>query len=198
DTEPVQPAPPVAATPSVSPPAESPPPPAPKPPDDPKVRAAMASFDIARDAFKRGDYIAAQKQVEQSIADVPRDPVMHEFRALTLSAQKKYQEAAATVYAVLSAGPGMSWDTLKSLYPDVQTYTKQLQDLEQYVKEHPKEPDAKFLLAYHSLTLEQPEAAIPLLEEVVQLQPKDQLSAQILKVLKSPPQEGAQPPAKTN
>ena len=88
----------------------------------------------------------------------------------------------------------MSWDTLKSLYSDVETYTRQLKDLEQYVKDHPKEPDAKFLLAYHSLTLEQPEAAIPLLEDVVAQQPKDQLSAQILKVLKTPPQEGASPP----
>jgi hypothetical protein len=62
-----------------------------------------------------------------------------------------------------------------------------------WAQDHPKEPDAKFLLAYHSLTLEQPEAAIPLLEEVVALQPKDQLSAQILKVLKAPPKEDAKP-----
>jgi hypothetical protein len=53
-------------------------------------------------------------------------------------------------------------------------------------------------LAYHSLTLEQPEAAIPLLEDVVKLQPKDQLSAAILKALKPPPQEEAKPAAKTD
>jgi TolA-binding protein len=184
-----------APAPTVSPPAGAPPT-TPQVPDDPKIKAALQVFDRAREEFKRSDYAAAQRSVEQAITDMPSDPVLHEFRALTLFAQKKYRDAAAAVYAVLSAGPGWSWDTLKSLYPDVDTYTRQLRDLEAYAKENPKAADARFLLAYHSLVLNQPEAAAKVLEQVVALQPQDQLSAQILKSLKSPPPAADQPAVK--
>ena len=111
------------------------------------------------------------------------------IRALTLFAQKKYKEAAAAVYAVLAVGPGWDWDTLKSLYPDVDTYTKQLRALEDYQKQNPKSADASFLLAYQYLTLGKKDAAIKQLQRTVELQPKDQVSAQLIKVLEQPPQE---------
>ena len=54
----------------------------------------------------------------------------------------RYKEAAATIYAVLSIGPGWDWTTLASLYPDIDVYTQQLRDLEQYVNVHRDEADA--------------------------------------------------------
>ena len=67
-----------------------------------------------------------------ALAKVPNDSDIHEFRALCLFALGRYDEAAATLYAVLSVGPGWDWTTLIGLYPDVSVYTAQLRALESY------------------------------------------------------------------
>ena len=56
----------------------------------------------------------ALAQVDQAIAQVPNDTVLHEFRGLVLFALGRYKEAAAADYAVLSAGPGWDWTTLSA------------------------------------------------------------------------------------
>ena len=142
---------------------------------------ATPLFDAARNAFMQGDYKTALAQVDQAIAQVPNDTVLHEFRGLALFALGRYKEAAAADYAVLSAGPGWDWTTLSALYPNVEVYTAQLRALEQYAKSHPAASDAKFLLAENYLTCGYTDAAAAQLKEVVQLDPKDQLSAQLLK-----------------
>ena len=96
---------------------------------------------------------------------------------------KRYQEAAAGVYAVLAAGPGWDWDTVKALYPDTSVYTAQLRALEDYKKANPDKPDASFLLAYEYLVLGYPDQAASELQQVVKLQPDDKLSAALLKAL---------------
>src|SRR5262249_50736133 len=70
---------------------------------------AVQLFDQASAAFVRGAYAEAQRLAEQAIEKLPGDATLHEFRALTLFAQRKYQEAAAAIYAVLAAGPGWDW-----------------------------------------------------------------------------------------
>ena len=125
-------------------------------------------------------------QVDQAIALVPNDTVLHEFRGLALFALGRYKEAAAADYAVLSAGPGWDWTTLSSLYPNVDVYTEQLRALEQYAKAYPAASEARFLLAYHYLTCGYTDAAAAQLKEVVRLNPKDQLSAQLLASISAP------------
>ena len=147
---------------------------------------ATPLFDAARNAFMQGDYKAALAQVDQAIALAPDDTVLHEFRGLTLFAMGRYKEAAAADYAVLSAGPGWDWTTLSGLYPDVGVYTEQLRALEQYAKSHPAAAEAKFLLADHYLTCGYTDAAAAQLKEVVRLNPKDQLSAQLLNSISAP------------
>jgi TolA-binding protein len=164
------------------------------PPEDPKTQAAIDKFDSARAAFKQGDFDSALKQVDEAIKELPGDPVLHEFRGLVLFAQGKYQPAAATIYAVLAAGPGWDWETLKALYPNTQTYTDQLYKLEDYVKAHQDAADARFLLSYHYLTLGYTDEAREQLEIVVQQQPGDQLSAQLVKLL-TPGETGDAAPA---
>jgi tetratricopeptide (TPR) repeat protein len=179
-----------AATPTVTPPAPTPAPsepPTPAVPEDPNVRDAMAKLDEARVAFAREDYAKAQKLIEEGIKKVPGDATLHEFRALTQFAQKKYSDAAGTIYAVLAAGPGWDWDTLKTFYDSEKTYQDQLRALEAYAQANPKAADAHFLLAYHYLVLDAKDAAIKQLDAVVQLMPKDTLSAALLKVLREPP-----------
>ncbi|MGD0383993.1 MAG: tetratricopeptide repeat protein, partial [Thermoguttaceae bacterium] len=162
---------------------------------------AMQIFNTARESFMAGDYQTALSQVDSAIAKLPNDTVLHEFRGLVLFSLKRYQEAAATVYAVLSVGPGWDWTTLSSLYPDVDVYTGQLRALEDYRRKNPKSAEAHFLLAYHYLTCGHTDAAAKEFNEVVSLNPKDQLSAQLLASLSTPagaeepkPGEPAAPP----
>jgi tetratricopeptide (TPR) repeat protein len=153
------------------------------PPDQTVSGQAVATFDSAREAFKAGDYAKALELVGQAIKVMPNDATLHEFRAQTLFALKRYDEAAATLYTVLSAGPGWDWATLISLYADPEVYTQQLRALEAFASQNPRSAAAHFVLAYQYLTEEHPEAAVPELKTVTALQPKDTLSAQLLQQL---------------
>jgi TolA-binding protein len=174
------------ATPSLTPPPK-PEPAEEAPKEDPVVKEAMALMDKARSAFLTGDYPRAQELIEKGIKKLPGDATLHEFRALTLFAQKKYSEAAGTIYAVLSAGPGWTWDTLKSFYDNEKTYQEQLRALEKDSRANPKSADDHFLLGYHYLILDAKDAATKQLEKVAKLLPKDELTAALLKALKAPP-----------
>ena len=181
----------VAAAPATAPPDAEPPPDV--TPEDPKVTEAVSIFNDARALFLRGDYPGAQTKVEKAIDVLPQDRVLHEFRGLTLFAQGKYSEAAATLYAVMSAGPGWNWESLKTFYLDPATYTEQLRTLEAHAKANAQSADDRFVLAYHYLVLGQNDAAARELEQVTKLLPKDQLSAQLLAALKPKPSEDGRP-----
>lgn len=163
----------------------------------PEVAAAMPIFDKARDDFKQGDYKSALKNVDAALVKLPTDAALHEFRGLVQFALKDYSNAAATVYAVLSVGPGWDWTTLSSMYASSDTYSEQLRALEQTAKEKPKAADVQFLLAYHYITCGHTEAAIKKLQQVVKLKPDDQLSPQLVKMLggSDAGQAAPQPPA---
>ncbi len=141
---------------------------------------------MARSVWASGDYAQAEQFSDKAVALMPDDTAVHEFRALTLFAQKKYRDAAAGIYAVLSAGPGWNEETLKSLYADPKTYAGQLQALETYAKDNPQAADALFLLAYHELTAGKLDVARGELERVAQLEPKDQVAAELVQALSVP------------
>jgi hypothetical protein len=170
-----------------APPSAAPPPQPGGAGDADAQQAAQQTFGQARAAFLKGDYATAQDLAEQAIRNVPGDATLHEFRALTRFAQGNYRDAAGAIYAVLAAGPGWNWDTLKTLYPDVDTYATQLRALEAYQRTHADAAEASFLLAYHYLTLGSTEAAVKMLRQTVSVNPKDTLSPQILKVLTQAP-----------
>jgi len=150
------------------------------------VVKANKEFDAAREAFKAGDYVKAHKLTEKAIELLPSDATLHEFRALTQFAQGRYKDAAATLYAVLAAGPGWDWQTMRGLYPDEDTYTRQLRTLEEYVRKNPNSGEAHFVLAYQYLVLGTRDEAVKQLREVVRVQPQDRLSAALLKALTTP------------
>lgn len=164
------------------------------PTDDAKDEA-MTLFDTARIAFRKGDYAAAQTQIEQAISKAPTDSVLHEFRALVLFATNDYKGAAAALYAVLSAGPGWDWTTMIALYANADVYTDQVRQLEEYRKANPDVPEARFVLAYHYLTQGHTAAAATELKKAVELNPKDTLSAEILRSIT--PAAAGTPPAPT-
>jgi len=171
----------------------------PPPPNnqDETVAQATKVFDAAREAFKASDAVWAQTLVETAIALLPSDGTLHEFRALTLFAQGRYQDAAATLYAVLAAGPGWDWKTMRGLYPDEDTYTRQLRALEEYVRKNPSSAEARFVLAYQYLVLGTKDEAVKQLKEVVRLQPKDKLSTALVEALTTA-EPAAASPAKPN
>jgi tetratricopeptide (TPR) repeat protein len=160
----------------------------PPPPEneDETVAQANKQFDAARAAFTQHDFARAQTLAEKAINLLPSDATLHEFRALTLFAQGRYKDAAATLYAVLAAGPGWDWQTMSGLYADEETYTRHLRALEQYVREHPNSAAPRFVLAYQYLVLGAKDEAIDQFKAVLRLEPKDNLSAALLEALTTP------------
>jgi tetratricopeptide (TPR) repeat protein len=117
---------------------------------------------------------------------------LHEFRGLVLFAKGDYQEAAATVHAVLAVGPGWDWTTLISLYRNPNVYTTQLRALEATVKKNPKEGAIRFLLAYHYLAEGYPDAAARILRRVVDLEPNDRVAKSLLQMVTQPDHSAAE------
>jgi tetratricopeptide (TPR) repeat protein len=150
------------------------------PPEQSVADTAVATFDAAREAFKQGDYATALTKTNEALSKLPNDPTLHEFRSLIFFAQKQYDQAAAALYPVLSAGPGWDWTTMVGLYPSVDVYTAQLRALQDDSKQRPDVAANHFLLAYHYLTQGYPENARAELAQVVKLQPNDQLSKRML------------------
>ena len=153
------------------------------PPEPTAAESAQKVFEAARDSFKAGDYARALSLADQALVQLPNDPTLHEFRAQCLLAAKRYDEAAAAAYAVLSAGPGWDWATMINLYPDIDAYTNQLRALEAYVSEKPDSAPGQFLLAYLYLVQGDKPAAAQRFATVARLQPQDRLSDQLAKNL---------------
>ncbi len=159
---------------------------------------AKSAFDKAIEAFRSNDYSSAHQLVQQALGQSPNDLNMHEFLALVLFAQGKYEQAASPLYAVLSVGPGWDWTSLIGNYSDAALYTKQLRGLETYIKSHPKSAQARFVLAYHYIAEGHIDMAADQLKRVVTLEPNDTLSAQILTKLKPASADAAPaPPAES-
>jgi tetratricopeptide (TPR) repeat protein len=145
-----------------------------------------STFLAALDAFNAGDFTLALKLIELSLVKHPNDSVLHEFRAICLFALGRYDECAAALYAVLTAGPGWDWATLVSLYPDVDTYTRQLRALEATIKANPDVASTRFILAYLYMLMDHVDNARQQFEHVAELQPRDQLAGQFAKLLSAP------------
>jgi tetratricopeptide (TPR) repeat protein len=143
------------------------------------TEAGMLAFEQARASFSAGEYETALNQLDVTLQTMPRDTVVHEFRGLVLFAMKKYPDSAASVYAVLSAGPGWDWTTMSGLYPNVNVYTQQLRELENFMKSNPTSADASFLLGYHYLTMGHKDVAQKYFGTALQQLPGDRLLTQL-------------------
>lgn len=166
----------------------------PAPQQSPEEQQAMQSFNDALALFKKGSYQEALTKINSALTVMPKDPVLHEVRALCLFALGQYKEAAATLNSLLASAPGMDWTSMSSLYGNVADYTQQLRNLETHVKNNPTDTAAIFVLAYHYLVIGQNDAAIKMLQIVVEKQPKDATARRMLDAL-APPQSAA--PAET-
>jgi tetratricopeptide (TPR) repeat protein len=156
---------------------------------------SLGKFDQARAAFRVGNYDAALKLTDETVAQMPRDAVLHEFRALVLFALKRYAESAAAIHAVLAVGPGWDWKTLSSLHANVDTYTAQLRALESACDRDPRAADLKFLLGYHYLTCGHADAALREFRRAAELRPQDAVASALVATLSPRDTPTAQSPA---
>lgn len=140
------------------------------------------TFNSARQAFYGGDYAQALTLTNQALKLAPQDAAVNEFRSLCLFAQGQYKESAATIHAVLAAGPGWDWTTMISLYSNPEAYTDQLRLLETSVKNQPDNSAQHFLLGYHYLTTNHKDEAVAQWQQVVQQQPKDRLASELVQM----------------
>ncbi|MCW1883843.1 hypothetical protein OKA04_03830 [Luteolibacter flavescens] len=147
--------------------------------DDSAEEKASAALEASRAAFKRADYLAALKAADESIAWVPGDTAVHEYRALILFALGKYGEAAGVLNPVLASGPGWDWTTMTGLYGSQTVYTEQLRRLEDYTRAAPTNAAARFLLGYHYLVCAHLDQAYEQFDQVTKLQPADTIAAQL-------------------
>jgi len=157
-----------------------------QPPAPVQNDAAQTLFDQGLAEFKAGNYQQALPQFDAALRQLPHDSVVHEVRALDLFALGQYQQAAASLNALLAAAPGMDWTTMAGLYGDVDEYTQQFRALEQHSKSNPKDAPAAFVLAYHYLVTGHQEAAVNVLKTVVREQPKDVIAKRMLDSLAPP------------
>jgi tetratricopeptide (TPR) repeat protein len=172
---------------------------APLPPPDETAdeQAAYALMDRALASFKARNYTGASAQLEQAIAKLPNDPVLHEILALTEFAMAQYGPSAAILNNLLAVAPGMDWTSLSGLYGDLDDYQQQLDALDNYCSSHPTDAAGHFVLAYHRLICGEADAAVAALEVVVQQQPKDQVAVRMLESLSASDDandSGAAPP----
>ena len=65
----------------------------------------------------------------------------------------------------------------------METYTLQLRALEAYCRSNPKAADGRFLLGYHYLTMGHTEMALTEFRAASELQPKDEVSASLVRSL---------------
>jgi tetratricopeptide (TPR) repeat protein len=140
------------------------------------------AFNAARAAFQQDQFDQALQLVDEALKQAPRDAALNEFRSLCLFALGQYRDSAATIHAVLAAGPGWDWTTMITMYSNEQVYTQQLRKLEAAAGADPTSADMRFLLAYHYLTADHPDAAVEMWKQVVQINPQDKLSADLLQM----------------
>jgi Tfp pilus assembly protein PilF len=145
---------------------------------------AIQRFDDARESFRRGDYARANDLIDESIALLPSDPALHQFRALVLFARHRYSEASAVIYSVLAVAPGWDWETINRLYDDPNRYEEHLRDLIRHVRTRPA-ADAQFLLAYHCMVIGEWAAAEEQLEQVLAANPTDRVTRNMLAAVRA-------------
>lgn len=158
----------------------------------------MSLFNEARTLFHNKQYQEALSKDNEALKQMPKDAALHEFKALCHFALGDYKSAAATLYAVLSVGPGWDWTTMYNLYEGIDEYTAQLRKLEDYCREHKDSADAYFVLAYHYLTMDKKDLAIKMYQTVAKLTPNDAVTKQMLELLGSKPIDDKTPPPPAN
>ncbi len=144
-----------------------------------EAEKSSEALELARTAFREGDYLAALMATDEAISHQPGDSTLHEFRALSLFALGRYGDASGVLNPVLASGPGWDWDTMDGFYETTDTYIEQLRKLEEYATNAPDSADSRFLLGYHYMVAGHLDEAYAMFDRVAELQPTDSVAIQL-------------------
>jgi tetratricopeptide (TPR) repeat protein len=161
-------------------------------------------FLLAKDAFRSGDYNSALLWAANSNREMPQAR-SRALMAQILFAQGDFRGAAAEARAAVAMGPVMDWRTLYSYYGyATPRFSRQLNSLEEFVRQNPSSADGHFLLGYQRLALGQAEAAHAQLAIASVIEPTDVAATGLLAkdgvevvasrrpLAQTPPREGAE------
>jgi tetratricopeptide (TPR) repeat protein len=151
-----------------------------------------AISDVARNAFKAGDYSRARELTDRAIGQKPNDANLQNLSALALFALHRYEDADKSLHAMPSVGQRWDWQKLVDLYSNVSVYTEQLRALEDYCNTNPRTASGRFVLAYFYMTQGNTEVAVDQFKHVIALRPQDDVAARLFRRL-----EQAKTPAAT-
>ncbi len=121
----------------------------------------------------------------QAAAAMPQDAKTHELIALALFALGDYRTAAREAHVALALGPPGDWAGIYGYYSDADRYIAQFRLLEQFVRANPRDVDARFLLGYHDVMLDRPNAAREQLLQVMQFSQGDTSPGELLDLVDS-------------
>ena len=107
-------------------------------PPDTTAGEATALFDEGRAAFRIRDYPTASRGWMKESGNC-RAMLRCTSSERDSFSMQRYDDAAASIYAVLAVGPGWNWATVSGLYSDPNQYTNELRALEAYVTTNPSD-----------------------------------------------------------
>ena len=145
------------------------------------------AVEFAKAAFRNGDYRDAEKAIGAVIEALKRpDSELLQLHSLILFAQGDFHQAAASAHAALRSGSGWNWLAVRSHYSTVDVYTAQLRACEAASRRDPDTPYLRFLLGYHYLACGHSDSARRQFHQALELEPRDDLTSQLLAVVESP------------
>lgn len=153
------------------------------------VIAAMggaAEFQLqAERAFQDHRYEDAARLSNHAIVEDSQNGKLHLFASQTFFALEDYASAAAAVQQAASLLDRSEWGFVVEHYQEFyrgNDYVTQMARLDNYIEQNPDAPYAYFLRGYHFLFLGHEEAARDDLAMAVELESRDVLAAELLKM----------------
>ena len=139
---------------------------------------------IAKQKFLSGDYDGAISELDKVCKLAPNDTSAFQFRSLCSFAKGDCDSAAADAYDALKLGNAWTRPVIQSLYgANWDKYSQHMSKLTQKAIGNEAKMQTHFLLAYHYLVSEQWQKGKDHLQKVLELQPSEPLSTQLVAVV---------------
>jgi len=163
----------------------------------PNPAEALSYADRGETAFKAGNYTQAVSDWKHALVDDPQNGTLGMMLAQAMFASGSYAEAAGATQMAMSLLPQEQWGVVvrnyTDLYPNVQSYTDQLRALEKARNGKTTDPALRFLLGFHYNYLGYPTQAARELAKAIELAPQDEMSRQMLNMIKGVATPTSQP-----
>lgn len=142
----------------------------------------------AEQAFRQRQYDQAVRLARHAIAEDPRNGQAQLLLSQALFATGDYRGAAEAVHQGVSQLPRSDWGYVVRNFRNYYTssdYVEQMDRLTRFVRTHPNASYAHFLRGYHFLYLGHTTVAERELQRTLELDPNDELAAELLSSLES-------------